>query len=79
MISYLTKTGNLIYHYDRTLDNHEEALRAALVKHNLINARVTSIGVTRQTDFIKKHVNVNRSKALTVNSLRLTPPPYGNE
>lgn len=64
MLSYLSKTGKLIYHYDRTLDNHEEALRAALVKHNLINARVSSIAVTKGTNFIEKHVNIKRRKAL---------------
>jgi len=64
MDSYLTKNGNLVFHYDRDLDNFREAEQAALIKHNLINARIITIGVTRQTDFIKKHVNVNQGKAL---------------
>jgi len=54
MDSYLTKTGNLVFHYDRDLDNYREAEQAALIKHNLIDARVTTIAVTRETDFLRR-------------------------
>ena len=54
MISYLTKTGNLVFHYDRDLDNFKEAEQAALIKHDLLNARVTTIAVTRETDFLRR-------------------------
>jgi len=54
MDSYLTKTGNLVFHYDRDLDNYREAEQAALIKHNLIDARVTTIAVTRETDILRR-------------------------
>ena len=53
MISYLTKKGCLVFHYNRDLDNFRQSERAALIKHNLVNARVTTIGVTAKTDFLK--------------------------
>jgi len=74
MESYLSKTGNLIYHYNQGLDDYEEAEKHALIKHNMLNKKITTIAVTRRTDFINKHVNVKRRKGLTVNSFGLTPP-----
>ena len=54
MISYLTKKGCLVYHYDPVLDNYDEAEQAALKKHNLINAKITTIAVTSGTDFLRR-------------------------
>ena len=52
MISYTTEKC-LVYIYDPVLDNFEQAEKEALLKHGINGARITTIGVTRQTDFIK--------------------------
>jgi len=75
MISYLTKQGNLVFHYSPGLDDYYEAEKQALIKHNILDKKTTTIGVTRQTDFIKKDAIINQSKALTANSFGFTPPP----
>ncbi len=54
MTSYLTQSGKLVFHYDKALDNYREAEQAALIKHNLINAKITTIAVTPETDFIRR-------------------------
>ncbi len=60
--SYITKSGNLVFHYDKTLDNFREAEQAALIKHNLLNARITTIAVTPRLDFLRHEAtNINNN------------------
>ncbi len=68
MTSYITDKGCLVFHYDPVLDNYEDVEQAALIKHNLLNARVTTIAVTRRTDFL-------RLKNETINGTRQTGKP----
>ena len=51
--SYLTKSGNLVFYYCPYADDFRECEKAALIKHGLVEARITTIGVTRRTDFLK--------------------------
>ena len=54
MISYLTKKGCLVFHYDPVLDNFDEAEKEALIKHGLDGAKITTIGLTAETDFLRR-------------------------
>ncbi len=56
MESFITKEGCLVYHYDPVLDNYQNAEKEALIKHGLDDARVTTIAVTKNTDFLKKKI-----------------------
>lgn len=51
--SYITGKGYLVFHYDRRLDNYEEAEKAALIKHRIDGAKITTIAVTPRTDFLR--------------------------
>ena len=54
MKSYITKAGNLVYHYCPYADDYEAKEREAILKHGLDGARITTIAVTRKTDFLKR-------------------------
>jgi len=54
MISYLTKAGCLVYHYNPVLDDQDEREKAAIIKHWLVGKRISTIGVTKGTDFLRK-------------------------
>ena len=54
MTSYITDRGCLVFHYDPVLDNYEQAEKAALIKHKLNGAKITTIAVTKDTDFLKR-------------------------
>lgn len=60
MISYITDRGCLVFHYDPILDNFEDTEKEALIKHNLVDARITTIAVTPRTDFL-----IKRKKAVS--------------
>jgi len=51
MISYITDRGCLVFHYDPLLDDYEQAEKAALIKHGIAGAKITTIAVTPETDF----------------------------
>ena len=54
MISYTTDKGCLVFHYNPHTDNYDEAETQARIKHGLVGARITTIAVTPETDFLKK-------------------------
>ena len=54
MISYITDKGCLVFHYNPDTDDYEEAEKEALQKHGIESAKVTTIGVTPRTDFLKR-------------------------
>ena len=56
MNSYRTDKGCLVFNYDPSLDNYEEAEKKALLKHGIDGAKITTIGVTKNTDFLKKKI-----------------------
>jgi len=53
MNSYLTDKGCLVFRYDPILNDYEQAEKEALIKHGINGSRITTIGVTKNTDFLK--------------------------
>jgi len=54
MKSYITTEGILVYYYDPELDDYDQALKDALARHGINDDRIASIGVTKDTDFLRK-------------------------
>lgn len=56
MNSYITDKGCLVFHYNPILNDYEQAEKEALLKHGIDGAKITTIGVTKNTDFLKKKI-----------------------
>lgn len=54
MTSYLTQNGNLVFIYCPVLDNYEAKEREAILRHGLEGKRITVIGLTSKTNFLKR-------------------------
>ncbi len=52
--SHITDKGCLVFYYNPNTDDYEEAEKEALSKHNLVNKKITTIGLTRKTDFLSQ-------------------------
>ncbi len=61
MNSYITDKGCLVFRYDPILNDYEQEEKEALLKHGIDGAKITTIGVTQNTDFLK-----NKKKKYTV-------------
>jgi len=56
MNSYITDKGCLVFRYDPILNDYEQAEKEALLKHGIDGAKIITIGVTKNTDFLKKKI-----------------------
>ncbi len=45
-----------MFRYDPILNDYEQAEKEALLKHGVDGAKITTIGVTKNTDFLKKKI-----------------------